>query len=106
MDKIIEFTNKYNKKNITFMYSTPSAYIDAIRAENISYPVKYDDGFPYSDWSLDYWTGYFSSRPTKKRETREYGSRMRAAQKLFATAGDRQDALKVQNDMMDWLGVL
>ena len=84
MDKIIEFTNKYNTKNITFMYSTPSAYIDAIRKENISYPVKYDDGFPYNDWSNDYWTGFFSSRPTKKKQTRDFGANMRASQKLFS----------------------
>ena len=49
MDKIIEFTNRYNTKNITFMYSTPSIYLDAIQKENLTYPAKYDDGFPYSE---------------------------------------------------------
>ena len=79
MDKIIEFTNKFNTKNITFMYSTPSAYIDAIRNDKVSYPVKYDDGFPYNDWSFEYWTGYFSSRPNKKKQTRDFGANMRAS---------------------------
>jgi len=48
MDKIIEFTNKFNTKNITFMYSTPSDYIKAQKDENKTWPIKTDDGFPYS----------------------------------------------------------
>lgn len=31
MDKIIAFTNRYNTKNITFMYSTPGQYLEAIK---------------------------------------------------------------------------
>jgi lysosomal alpha-mannosidase len=31
MDKIIAFTNRYNSKNITFMYSTPGQYLEAIK---------------------------------------------------------------------------
>lgn len=79
MDKIINFTNNFNTKNITFMYSTPSAYIDAIRQNSVQYPIKIDDGFPYNDWSNEYWTGFFSSRPTKKKQTRDFGANMRAS---------------------------
>jgi len=67
MDKIISFGNRYNTKNITFMYSTPATYIDMVKKEKIKFPVKYDDGFPYSDKKLDFWTGFFASRPTNKK---------------------------------------
>ena len=30
--------------NIELIYSTPSMYVDAIAAENIIWPTKYDDG--------------------------------------------------------------
>lgn len=48
MDKVIQFTNRLNTKNITFMYSTPSKYLEMLKKDNISWPVKTDDGFPFS----------------------------------------------------------
>jgi len=84
MDKLIQFTNRFNTKNITFMYSTPSTYLDALKKDNIAWEPKYDDGFPYSDNVGDYWTGFFTSRPTKKKQTRDISSNMHASEKLFA----------------------
>ena len=74
MDKIISFVNRYNTKNITLQYSTPSQYLDAVKKDNVEWAVKYDDGFPYSDNLDDYWTGYFSSRPTQKKMIRDTSS--------------------------------
>lgn len=34
-------------KHIKLIYSTPSKYVDSIAAENIKWPTKYDDMFPY-----------------------------------------------------------
>ena len=48
------------------IYSTPSIYIDSIAKQNIVWPTKYDDMFPYSDNENSYWTGYFSSRANDK----------------------------------------
>lgn len=84
MDSIIKFLNKYNNVNITFMYSTPSQYLDALRKDNVTWAVKYDDGFPYSDNLEDFWTGFFSSRPTKKKQTRDASSNLHSSQKLMA----------------------
>ena len=67
MDKIINYTNNFNTKNITFMYSTPSQFINALKQENKTWPVKTDDGYPYADDSTAFWTGFFSSRPSKKK---------------------------------------
>lgn len=64
-DKLIKFfNNKYS--NATLMYSTPSNYIDALKEQNIVWPTKYDDMFPYADADTDMWTGYFTSRATGK----------------------------------------
>ena len=79
MDKIISFVNRYNTKNITFMYSTPSKYIDAVKKDNVEWAVKYDDGFPYSDNVDDYWTGFFSSRATHKKMIRDISSHYHAS---------------------------
>jgi len=67
IDKMIELGNKYQKRNITFKYSTPSIYMDAIKAENVKWPVFYDDIEPYNGDRFEYWSGYFTSRPNFKR---------------------------------------
>ena len=44
---ITYFNDHYD--DMTLLYSTPSQYIDALKEENIEWPVKYDDMFPYAD---------------------------------------------------------
>ncbi len=46
-------------------------YMEAIRKQNLSYPVKSDDMFPYADNDNEYWTGYFTSRANSKGQARE-----------------------------------
>ena len=38
-------------------YSTPAAYTAAKHAYNVSWPLKTDDFFPYSDCPTCFWTG-------------------------------------------------
>ena len=66
------------------MYSTPGMYLDAIKAQNLSYPVKYDDMFPYADNPTDYWTGYFSSRANSKKQIRDGQANLHASNKIYA----------------------
>jgi hypothetical protein len=40
--------NKHHGDKYLLKYSTPSNYIDALSKLNITWPVKKDDGFPYS----------------------------------------------------------
>ena len=54
-------------------YSTIYDYVNAVKAEDITWPTKYDDMFPYADWEDQYWTGYFTSRANSKSQIR-YGS--------------------------------
>jgi lysosomal alpha-mannosidase len=84
MDRIIKYVNKNNGVNITLQYSTPSEYLDALKADKVVWPTKYDDGFPYADNKEDFWTGFFSSRPTKKKMTKDASSNLHASQKLMA----------------------
>ncbi len=73
--------------NIELIYSTPSMYVDAIAAENIVWPTKYDDGFPYADGDSAFWTGYFSSRANAKKYMRDASHTLHSSNKLFALAG-------------------
>lgn len=47
-DRLIEHFNKI-VEDATVLYSTPGDYLDALIAQNITWPVKYDDMFPYAD---------------------------------------------------------
>ena len=88
MDRIIEYINENYKDEYELRYSTPSEYIDALAAmENVKWPTKYDDLFPYSDQSGDlkscFWTGYFTSKANLKGQIRETSSYTHAANALF-----------------------
>jgi len=48
LDRLIDYFNDH-VENVTLVYSTPGMYLDAIKAQNLSYPVKTDDMFPYAD---------------------------------------------------------
>jgi len=64
--------------------STPSTYIDALKKQEIAWPVKYDDGFPYSHDNNDFWTGYYSSRPGAKKQIKDASSMLSAEMKLLS----------------------
>lgn len=52
------------------LYSNLSYYTDLKRAENLTWAVKTDDFFPYGSAQHEYWSGFFTSRPTLKRFAR------------------------------------
>ena len=55
---------------MTTQYSTPSTYIKAKNAENLTWTVTTADFFPYASAPHSYWTGYLTSRPALKRMIR------------------------------------
>lgn len=73
---------RFQKLNV--FYSDPTVYTKAKNDENITYEVKTDDFFPYSDCHHCYWTGYFTSRPGLKRFERVATSFLRAARQIDA----------------------
>lgn len=112
MDRLIQYFNDHNE-NVTLIYSTPGIYLDAIKKQNLSYPVKYDDMFPYADQTNDYWTGFFTSRANAKRQVRDGQANLHAATKLYAmkvldeasSDDDIKQALAAQYSMLDSLGI-
>lgn len=57
-----------------FIMSTPSAFLSALKHEDISWPVKTFDLMPYAmDYGL-FWTGFYSSRPYLKKQVRDASS--------------------------------
>lgn len=73
LDKLIRYVRQYAEKhghNITIAYSTPTKYMDAVHAADLTWEVKSDDFFPYADCPHCYWSGYFTSRPALKRYVR------------------------------------
>ncbi|KAI6671517.1 hypothetical protein NL676_006402 [Syzygium grande] len=87
MDKFIHYVNKDGRVNA--FYSTPSIYVDAKNAENISWPLKTDDYLPYADREDAYWTGFFTSRPALKGYARMLSGYYLAARQLKFLAGRR-----------------
>ncbi|XP_066386944.1 alpha-mannosidase-like isoform X1 [Miscanthus floridulus] len=85
MDKLIYHVNKDGR--VHALYSTPSIYTDAKHLSNESWPVKYDDYFPYADSKNSYWTGYYTSRPTFKRYVREQSGYYLAARQIEFLVG-------------------
>ncbi|XP_014218055.1 lysosomal alpha-mannosidase isoform X2 [Copidosoma floridanum] len=66
LDKLIRYVNERNGTNYNAFYSTPSCYLKSLNEQNLKWPAKTDDFFPYSSDPHAFWTGYFSSRPTLK----------------------------------------
>lgn len=83
MDRLISYFNA-KVENVKLRYSTPSEYVKALADSNIEWPTKYDDMFPYSDRTDDYWTGYFTSRPNQKIFVRDGQASLHSSNKLYA----------------------
>ena len=83
---MIKYYNEHEglENNIELIYSTPSIYVDAIAAQNIVWPTKYDDMFPYADDGNSYWTGYFTSRANDKGYMRRASQTLHSSNKMFA----------------------
>lgn len=113
MDALIKYFNEHNNANITLLYSTPGQYVDALYAQNLTWPVKYDDLFPYSSSPEDYWTGYFTSRQAAKKQVRDGQANLHASNFLYSQRVIQEDVsqkevekiLENKEDMMDWMGV-
>ena len=48
LDTLIHYCNKFQTVNLTCIYSTPGEYVNALKKENVNWPVKTGgDFFPY-----------------------------------------------------------
>ena len=76
--------------NVTLMYTTPGTYLDALIASDTTWPVRYDDLFPYADVPQDYWTGYFTSRQGAKKQVRDGSAYLHSAAKHYSYQAIKQ----------------
>lgn len=113
VENLMDLCNIHNERNMTFVYSTPHYFVDALKKENITWPVQYGDFLPYFDKKYEYWTGFFSSRPGLKKQIKSYSKLYHAQSRIFArrminlnsTDEDIQNALKVNYKALDKLAV-
>ncbi|KAL7642572.1 UNVERIFIED_CONTAM: hypothetical protein RMT77_007133 [Armadillidium vulgare] len=86
LDKLIKYVNarQENGSKVNLVYSTPSCYLDALHDENIQWPTKTDDFFPYASDPHAFWTGYFTSRPTLKGLIRKCNNLLQAIKQVSA----------------------
>lgn len=79
LESAIKAANKYGEgMNMTFVMSTPGRYVDALKKENVTWPVQYDDFMNYyekkemnSGSAFEFWSGYYTSRPDFKKHIKD-----------------------------------
>lgn len=114
MDNMITWMNKHHGDKFFLKYSTPSNYVDAINKQNVTWPTKYDDMFPYSDNPDAYWTGYFTSRANLKEYVRVGSHNLHASAQLYSLHtlnssmpdAQKQDIFNAHWGMQDIMGIL
>ena len=82
LDRFIKYMNENHGDEYHLQYTTPSDYVQAINDLNHTWPVKYDDLFPYQDQDQSWWVGYFSSRANAKAQVRHGSSNFHSSQKM------------------------
>ena len=89
LDVLIDSVNKKYSDSFKLFYSTPTRYVEAVHAANVTWEVKTDDFFPYANCPHCYWTGYFTSRPALKGYARDLNSFLQTCRHMeFFTKGD------------------
>ncbi|XP_066260222.1 lysosomal alpha-mannosidase-like [Euwallacea similis] len=111
MDKLISNMNGKEIDGVKYnvIYSTPSCYLNAVYKSlngTLKSDLKTDDFFPYGSSASQYWTGYFSSRPTGKGYGRFSNNFMQVCKQLavFTNATSEDDFTKI-NTLREALGV-
>jgi hypothetical protein len=88
LDKLMKYVNQDGRLNM--FYSTPSIYTEAKNAaalaQNLTFPTKQDDFFPYADDSHAFWSGYYTSRPALKRFIRDLSGEFQSLRLIQATS--------------------
>lgn len=82
LDRLIEFMNENFGDEYYLKYATPSDYVKALNDLDRTWPVKYDDLFPYPDNDQSWWVGYFTSRAHAKAQVRHASSNFQSSQKF------------------------
>jgi hypothetical protein len=121
--KIVKHCNEFGKNyNISCQVSTPSEYVAGLKAENASYPIKYDDFMNYYQQEEDksnrtqyaFWSGFYTSRPGIKAHVKTASAQYYAQSKIVArkmidqsaTDDEIKDYLKSNDIFLDQLSIV
>jgi len=102
LDKLIHYVNLDGRINA--FYSTPETYVAAKAKENVSWPLKTDDFFPYADGPHQFWTGYFISRPNLKGMVRDVSGFYQVAKQISSLSG--QSASQELEPLAEAMGLI
>ncbi|KAJ2941876.1 hypothetical protein O0L34_g10690 [Tuta absoluta] len=109
LDKLIVYTNmKAGKEGLKvhLFYSTPQCYLKAVKDSNPTLPTKQDDFFPYASEPKNYWTGYYTSRPTTKYFERETNRYLQMAKQMQVLADLEKHNMFVLNELKAAVGIM
>ncbi|KAI5636838.1 alpha mannosidase middle domain-containing protein [Phthorimaea operculella] len=109
LDKLIVYTNmKAGKEGLKvhLFYSTPQCYLKAVKDSNPTLPTKQDDFFPYASEPKNYWTGYYTSRPTTKYFERETNRYLQMAKQMQVLADLEKHNMFVLNELKGAVGIM
>jgi alpha-mannosidase len=84
LDKLIHYVNLNGTVNA--FYSTPSIYAEQKKKSGVQFEVRQDDVFPLADNPHHYWSGFFTSRPSLKRQVRFATNLLTSARQLEVIA--------------------
>jgi len=122
--KTIKLCNEHGAAyNITCTVSTPKDYVNSLKQEKATYPIKYDEFLNYyqeveTDKSnrtqYNFWSGYYSSRPGIKAHVKTASAQYHAQSKIVArkmleqgaNEADIKDYLKSNDILLDQLAIL
>jgi lysosomal alpha-mannosidase len=94
IDKLIYYVNRMqvaNSSKVNLFYSTPACYLYSLNKANATWPIKYDDFFPYAHKPHAFWTGYFTSRAALKFNVRKTSRFLQTVRQLVAFAHLKDD---------------
>jgi len=69
---------------MTLKWATPGEYVDALKAENVTWPVYYDEYLNYFDNDFLFWSGYYTSRPAFKKQIKDSQALYNSVSKMYA----------------------
>eukprot|EP01064_Diplonema_japonicum_P013576 TRINITY_DN2111_c0_g5_i1.p1 TRINITY_DN2111_c0_g5~~TRINITY_DN2111_c0_g5_i1.p1 ORF type:complete len:1111 (+),score=357.90 TRINITY_DN2111_c0_g5_i1:44-3376(+) len=96
LDKLIHYINQNGSVNA--FYSTPTIYVNEKKKANLTWEVRQDDIFPLADADHHYWSGYFTSRPSLKRQVHVASNFLNAARQMEVVSGVTAQQVKTPTE--------
>ncbi|BHF82614.1 Alpha-mannosidase 2 [Sparganum proliferum] len=85
---LMDYINSKPEMRMHVQFGTLSTYFNLVKSRKpaSSFPSLVGDLFTYADRNHDYWSGYFTSRPSHKALSRVLEAELRSAEILFSLA--------------------